>query len=86
VSGRGLRVVLVPYVVENVVTERKLQTLVLHELRWARTFRTLRPVAYFCALFTYGIPLRFSGLRPAGGVAPPVSPWLCTSASGLSAG
>ena len=57
VSERGLRVVLVPYVVENVVTERNLQTLILHELRWARTFRTLRPVAYFCSLFTYGIPL-----------------------------
>jgi len=57
VSERGLRVMLVPYVVENVVTERNLQTLILHELRWARTFRTLRPVAYFCSLFTYGIPL-----------------------------
>ena len=40
-------------------------------LRWARTFRTLRPVTYFCSLFTYGLPLSIlwlaasSGSRPA---------------------
>jgi ceramide glucosyltransferase len=70
VSGRGLRVVLVPYVVENVVTERNLLTLFLHELRWARTFRTLRPVAYFCSLFTYGIPLSILWLAASRGSRP----------------
>ena len=70
VSDRGLRVVLVPYVVENIVTERNLQTLVLHELRWARTFRTLRPVAYFCSLFTYGIPLSLLWLAASRGSRP----------------
>ena len=67
VSKRGLRVVLVPYVVENVVTERNLQTLILHELRWARTFRTLRPIAYFWSLFTYGIPLSLLWLAASKG-------------------
>src|SRR5882672_8365297 len=70
VSGKGLRVVLVPYVVENVVTERSLQRLFLHELRWARTFRTLRPVTYFCSLFTYGIPLSMLWLTASGGSRP----------------
>src|SRR6059036_1843319 len=70
VSGRGLRVVLVPYVVENVVTERNLLTLFLHELRWARTFRTLRPVPYFCSLFTYGIPLSILWLAASRGSRP----------------
>src|SRR3989475_3873584 len=70
VSGRGLRVVLVPYVVENLVTERTLLTLFLHELRWARTFRTLRPVAYFCSLFTYGIPLSLLWLAASRGSRP----------------
>ena len=70
VSGRGLRVVLVPYVVENVVIERNLLTLFLHELRWARTFRTLRPVAYFCSLFTYGIPLSILWLAASRGSRP----------------
>ena len=70
VSGRGLRVVLVPYVVENVVTERNLRTLFLHELRWARTFRTLRPLAYFCSLLTYGIPLSVLWLAASKGSGP----------------
>ena len=70
VSDRGLRVVLVPYVVENVVIERNLRTLYLHELRWARTFRTLRPVAYFCSLFTYGIPLSLLWLAASRGSRP----------------
>jgi len=57
VSGLGLRVVLAPYVVDNIITEPGVRGLLLHELRWARTFRTLRPLSYFCSLFTFGIPL-----------------------------
>jgi ceramide glucosyltransferase len=70
VSERGLRVVLVPYVLVNVVTERNLRTLFLHELRWARTYRTLRPIAYFCSLFTYGIPLSVLWLAVSKGSGP----------------
>jgi ceramide glucosyltransferase len=70
VSGMGLRVVLVPYIVENVVTERSLWSLVTHELRWARTFRTLRPLAYFCSLLTYGFPLSAIWLAASGGGRP----------------
>lgn len=57
VSGSGLRVVLAPYVVQNIVSERSLRTLYFHELRWARTFRTVRPLSYCFALLTHGIPL-----------------------------
>jgi ceramide glucosyltransferase len=57
VDRLGLRVVLSPYVVDNVLAERNLTALVLHQLRWARTFRTLRPLPYFCSLFTFGIPV-----------------------------
>jgi len=53
----GLRVVLVPYLVDNVIPDTSLSALALHELRWARTFRTLRPLSYFCSLFTFGIPV-----------------------------
>ncbi len=73
VSGLGLRVVLVPYVVDNVVTERDLQSLVAHELRWARTFRTLRPVRYFCSLLTYGIPLSLLWVAASGASRPAVT-------------
>ena len=57
VSRLGLRVVLVPYLVDNIITESNVRSLLVHELRWARTFRTLRPLPYFCSLFTFGIPL-----------------------------
>jgi ceramide glucosyltransferase len=53
----GLRIVLVPYLVDNVIVETGLWGLAVHELRWARTFRTLRPLPYFCSLFTFGIPV-----------------------------
>ena len=57
VSRLGLRVALVPYLVDNIITESNVRSLLVHELRWARTFRTLRPLPYFCSLFTFGIPL-----------------------------
>jgi ceramide glucosyltransferase len=70
-SRRGLRVALAPYLVENVVAERDLRSLFFHELRWARTLRTVRPVSYFCSLFTYGIPvsLIWAGVGTAGRMA-----------------
>ena len=67
VSDLGLRVVLAPYLVENVVTEQSLLRLLAHEVRWARTFRTLRPVRYFCSLLTYGIPLSLLWVAATGG-------------------
>jgi len=70
----GLRVALVPYLVDNVVPETSLSALAIHELRWARTFRTLRPLSYFCSLFTFGIPVSLLWLAvslgsPLAGVA-----------------
>ena len=70
-SRRGLRVALSPYLVKNVVIERDLRSLFFHELRWHRTLRTVRPVSYFCSLFTYGTPvsLLWAGVGTAGRVA-----------------
>jgi ceramide glucosyltransferase len=62
VHGLGLRVVLVPYLVDNMIANTSLSGLVLHELRWARTLRTLRPLSYFCSLFTFGIPVSLAWL------------------------
>jgi ceramide glucosyltransferase len=42
----GYSVKLSDYVIENVVHEPAVRALVLHELRWARTIRTLRPGGY----------------------------------------
>ncbi len=57
ISQQGLRVVLSPYLVETVIGERDLSSLFFRELRWTRTFRTLRPMAYFLSGITHGIPL-----------------------------
>jgi ceramide glucosyltransferase len=70
----GLRVALVPYLVDNVIANTSVWRLAVHELRWARTFRTLRPLPYFCSLFTFGIPVSLAWLAvslgsPLAGVA-----------------
>ncbi|HYL81586.1 MAG TPA: bacteriohopanetetrol glucosamine biosynthesis glycosyltransferase HpnI [Candidatus Acidoferrum sp.] len=66
ISGRGLRVVLSSYVVENVVVEPDLRTLFYHELRWTRTVRSVRPVSYSLSAVTHGIPLALLLLLSAG--------------------
>ena len=68
VSDLGLRVALSPFIVHNVVQEGSLRALAQHELRWARTFRALRPVSYLLALTTHGIPLSLAWLALGGGV------------------
>lgn len=57
VSERGYDVELSPYVVSNVLFEPDLRSLWLHELRWARTIRTVRPAGYALSFVTNGIPL-----------------------------
>ncbi|HTY78308.1 MAG TPA: bacteriohopanetetrol glucosamine biosynthesis glycosyltransferase HpnI [Candidatus Bathyarchaeia archaeon] len=57
ISRRGLRVELAPYLVSNIVVERSLRSLVSHELRWARTFRTVRPLPFAASMVTHGIAL-----------------------------
>ena len=57
VAQQGLRVELSPYVVESAGGERDLAGLFFRELRWTRTFRTVRPLSYFLSGITHGIPL-----------------------------
>jgi ceramide glucosyltransferase len=57
VSRKGLKVALAPVIVDNVVSERNLRSLVRHELRWARTVRTVRPVGFAFSFLTDAIPL-----------------------------
>ena len=66
ISCRGLRVVLSPYIVENVVVEKGFRDLFFHELRWARTVRGLRPGQYFFSGVTHGIPLALLYLMKVG--------------------
>jgi ceramide glucosyltransferase len=61
VSRNGFRVVLSDYVVENVVYERSLASLFRHELRWARTVRTVEPLGHLFSFLMYGVPIAVLG-------------------------
>lgn len=57
VTERGLEIRLAPYVVENVVQEPGYRSLWLHELRWARTIRSVQPWGFACSFVTDAIPV-----------------------------
>lgn len=57
VSDRGIKVVVARYMVENVVLEPDLKTLVRHELRWARTVRLVQPLGYTFSFVTNGVTM-----------------------------
>jgi ceramide glucosyltransferase len=57
VAQSGRRVQLSPHVVETLVAERDFKTLIAHELRWARTIRSVRPLGYLLSVVTFGVPL-----------------------------
>ena len=66
VARDGGRVVIVPYVVDTAVTASTLRGLFLHELRWARTYRTVRPLGYFLSVVTLALPICAVGALAAG--------------------
>ncbi len=57
VSALGYKVALAPYLVENIVHEPGLSALFHHELRWARTVRTVQPIGYSLSFVTYALPV-----------------------------
>ena len=56
-SELGYKVAMVPYVVENMVFEDSFRSLFLHEIRWARTIRSVQPVGYAMSFITEVFPL-----------------------------
>ena len=69
VEARGYRVVLSRYVVSNVVSEANVRALVEHELRWARTIRSVRPLGYAFSFLSYPLPFALAFLAASGGSA-----------------
>lgn len=61
VSAHGFKVALSSYVVENVVLQKTFKHLFQHELRWARTVRTVEPLGHAFSFIMYGVPLAFVG-------------------------
>jgi ceramide glucosyltransferase len=57
VRDLGLKTVLSPYIVENLVSEPSLASLWRHELRWARTSRAMAPGGYTGSVFTHTVAL-----------------------------
>src|SRR5450631_4748405 len=63
----GLRTVLSTVVVEVAVAERSFSDLVGHELRWLRTIRAIKPLAYGFCFITFTIPVALVGALLARG-------------------
>lgn len=69
VRGAGFAVAIPRYVVTHVCAERSAGDLIRHELRWARTIRSVDPVGFAGLAITYAVPLALLGLL-FGGITP----------------
>ena len=56
IAAHGLRVALSRYVVRNIVAEPSVSALLLHELRWARTIRSVQTAGYVFSFVTFPLP------------------------------
>jgi ceramide glucosyltransferase len=65
VVGAGFTVALAGCVVSNQIAERDIAGLVEHEVRWARTIRSVRPGSYLGIPLTYPLPLALAHLALA---------------------
>lgn len=71
VAARGYKVALARHIVEITIDEPDLAALFRHELRWARTMRTVRPMGYALSFMTDALPISIlvgiaTGLQPIG--------------------
>jgi ceramide glucosyltransferase len=67
VRGLGLKVMLAPYLVDDIVGEPDLPHLFAHERRWARTIRLLAPLGQLGSIITHPLPLALLALATSGG-------------------
>lgn len=52
VTDQGYKIHLCPMTVENIIEEKSFKNLISHELRWARTLKTVEPISYIFTFFT----------------------------------
>jgi ceramide glucosyltransferase len=69
VRGTGLTVAIPAATVTHVCTERSAREFFQHELRWARTIRSVDPLGYAGLIVTHALPLALLG-TVLGGVTP----------------
>jgi ceramide glucosyltransferase len=67
VRAEGLDVVLADTVVATTVPERRLSALWRHELRWARTIRSMEPMGYFLSVAQYPLYWALLAVVASGG-------------------
>lgn len=67
VRHAGLTVAIPRYTVAHVCTERSARDLVRHELRWARTIRSIQPLGFAGLVVTHALPLALLGVALGGG-------------------
>jgi ceramide glucosyltransferase len=80
VRVRGYRVAFAPIVVAHTCAETSARDLIRHELRWARTIRTVEPLGYLGSGITHAVPLALIGAALAG-----FSPLALLALAGVSA-
>jgi ceramide glucosyltransferase len=73
VSALNLKIELSPYVVDGEHHEPDLRSVTLHELRWMRTIRALRPKSFLGIFLTFSLPMALLGMGLAA-TAPSPSP------------
>jgi ceramide glucosyltransferase len=66
VRGVGLRLAYAALLVRHICTERSFAELWRHELRWARTIRTVDPLGHFGSAVTHALPLALIAAGLAG--------------------
>lgn len=66
---RGRKIELAPFLVLTTIPETRLQQLLVHELRWQRTTRALRPVGHVAMVFTHALPIALLMVLLAPGAA-----------------
>jgi ceramide glucosyltransferase len=66
VRSRGKALAYPPITVRHICTERRFTELWRHELRWARTIRTVDPAGHFGSAVTHALPLGLIGAGLAG--------------------
>jgi ceramide glucosyltransferase len=68
IRATGLQVAIPPFSVSHACFERSLATLLAHDLRVARTIKSIDPLGYYGAVLTHPLPLALLAI-PAGGSA-----------------
>lgn len=55
ITGAGLRIILSAHVVTLMLGAPEVKEFLMHQLRWARTYKTCRPAGYFATILTQGV-------------------------------